>query len=146
VLPNTLSFVVDVPGQLTKRRYEGVFELKTRLSTREKLREDELRRSILGGSPQHADPDMADTARALAYLTVRVIKGPAWWAELNGLLDCEDDNVLVAVNNAAVEAFQEATEKMNKKAEDAKRALRAEAPKETPFIPGAPDEESPEEP
>ncbi len=140
MIQNTVSFVIDIVGQTTERRYEGVFEVKTRLTTREKLREDELRRTILGGNPQYADPDTADTARALAYLNVRLVKSPSFWSELNSGLESEDDNLLVAVNNAAVEAVTAELEKAKKKAEDAKTSLRAKAPKESPFVPGDPED------
>ncbi len=139
MIQKTVSFTIDIKGQVTERHYEGVFEVKTRLTTREKLREDELRRSLLGGNPQFAAPDAADTARALAYLTVRLVKAPSFWEELNGCLESEDDNLLVAVNNAAVEAIEAELEKVKKKGEEAKRDLRGKAPAESPFTPGEPD-------
>jgi hypothetical protein len=141
VIQNTVSFVIDVKGQVTERHYEGVFEVKTRLTTREKLREDEMRRTLLGGNPQFADPEAADTARALAYLTVRLVKAPSFWQELNGCLECEDDNLLVAVNNAAVEAVLAELEKVKKRGEEAKRDLRGKAPTESPLIPGDPEDD-----
>lgn len=129
MLADKVSFVVDVKGETTGRRFEGLFEVKTKLSVRETLLEDEIRRNALGINPQTAGDYAALIAAAIAYLKVRVTNAPDWWTkEAGGGLDLQDENVLVEVNNTAVNAVQKERDRLAKAAEEARAELKKSAP------------------
>jgi hypothetical protein len=120
---NQVVFGIDVKGESTDRRYEGVFEAKTKLSHRESLKEDEVRRAILGVNSTEASEYAKSVAAAIAYLSIRVQKAPNWFKDSNNGLDLEDGNVLIEVNNACVKAIDEARASFLEAAEKAKKDL-----------------------
>jgi hypothetical protein len=106
MLKPTVDFSVQVKGELTAREYTGLFQAKTVLSFRESLRQDEIYRTTLGIRPNDAGDYAQSVATALSYLAVRLTgEIPEFWVKCNGGLDLKDDNVLVAVNKAAVDAI-----------------------------------------
>lgn len=123
-MKNTVKFTVDVKGEISGRQFQGVFETKVKLSHREALKEDEVRRTILGTNPGDASEFARQLAGALAYLAVRIIDAPTWWRQSNNGLDLEDSNVLVAVNNACIGAVGDEIEAHLKAAESAAVELK----------------------
>lgn len=117
-------FAVDLKGDLTGKSYIGNFVVKTMTSFRDSLREDEIRRSVLGVNPQNAGPYAASVAAAIAYLDIRVIDCPEWWTQSGRGLDLKDDNILVEVNDKAVKAIDEELGKVKKLADEAKPILK----------------------
>jgi hypothetical protein len=109
MLKSTVEFSVTCKGETTGKDYQGLFTAKTALSFRESLRQDETYRVILGVRPSEASDYAASIATAISYLSVRITQSPTWWKEAgNGLDLTGDENVLVAVNKACVEAIDEA--------------------------------------
>jgi len=115
----------DVEGRI----WAGTFDIKTRISRRDVIRQDEIERSILGGSPQTAGAYARSLAEIISYLRVRITKAPKWWTDADGGLELESDDVLVAVNNAAVKAVEADLKKVLDAAEAAKTEIRSELPK-----------------
>jgi hypothetical protein len=129
-IKQTVSFDVDIKGDVTGTQYPGVFKVKTKLSIKEKLKEDEIRRSILGVDSQNASPDAKAIAAAIAYLSIRVVDAPKWWLECGSGADLEDINVLADVNNLAMAEIAKEYEALSQEATKAQSVLKAELKKE----------------
>jgi hypothetical protein len=128
-ISSIVSFDVKVTGDLTGKEYSGLFKVKTKLSVKERLKESEIKRSILGVASQDADQEAILMASAVAYLAVRVVESPAWWKESEGGLSLEDLNVLAVVNNTAQAEIAKEYDKLSKTAELAQVELKAELAK-----------------
>lgn len=126
-MKDKVQFIVNVAGDTSEEKFEGLFEVKTKLSHREVLREDEIRRTVLGTNPGEAGSYAASIATAISFLSVRVTKSPDWFkASANGL-DLEDENVLVEVNNAAMSAIAKERKAHSDAAEEAQKVLKEAA-------------------
>jgi hypothetical protein len=119
-----LTFTVDVKGEVTERQYTGVFTTKARLTQRDYLLEDQIRRDIIGPNAQSASAMATGISIAVSYLKVRVLKAPKWWTDSDGGLDLEDDNILAAVYYKAVEAEKEDKKVLADQAEKARQELK----------------------
>jgi hypothetical protein len=71
-MKNTVEFSVDVRGELTGNQYVGGFVVKTKLSMREALRQDEIYRGLLGSNSQDASPASKSIASAISYLMTHI--------------------------------------------------------------------------
>lgn len=119
-----VNFNVDVKGDESGLDYVGSFTTKTTVSQREKLQQDELRRTILGPNGQDASQEAQLVAHTISFLKVRLVKSPSWWEkDLKGGLDCVDDNVLSAVFTACLKAIDDYRASIIKQGEDAKQDL-----------------------
>lgn len=123
------SFTLHTVGETTEKTYAGEFRAKKRLSHRDHLRKDQVRRELLGGQAGVATERALSTAMILSELAVRLTKTPEWWTEAGNGLDLEDDNVIGTVYNEAVKIETEAAEAKKKRAEAIQRSLREEAEK-----------------
>lgn len=123
---NDRTFTVSVEGDVSGEKWYGSFTVKTRLTHRDHLRKDQLRRELLGGLETGPTPSVrAQTAAfVLAELAVRILKAPSWWTESDGGLDLADDNVLQRVYDEALKAEREVVDELRKAAEQAKAELR----------------------
>jgi hypothetical protein len=119
-----LTFTVDVKGENTDRQYTGVFTTKARLTQRDYLLEDQIRRDIIGTNAQAASAMATGISIAVSYLKVRVLKAPKWWTDSDGGLDLEDDNILAAIYYKAVEAEKEDKKVLADQAEKARQELK----------------------
>ena len=128
-LPNIVSFDVKCKGDETEKDYEGLFKVKTKLSIKERLKEDEVRRSLLGVDSQNAGNEAVLIASAVAYLAVRLVETPDWWKASEGGLKLEDSNVLATVNNTAMAEIAKEYQKLSKKAEEAQVEIKADLAK-----------------
>lgn len=125
-IANIVSFDVKCKGDETEKDYEGLFKVKTKLSIKERLKEDEIRRSLLGVDSQNAGNEAVLIASAVAYLAVRLVETPDWWKASEGGLKLEDSNVLAVVNNNAMAEIAKEYQKLAKKAEEAQVELKTE--------------------
>lgn len=124
------SFQMKVKGDFTGEEWAGTFKMKLRLSYRETLRQDQLRRELLGPDPaNNASEDARGIAQVFSFLAVYITEGPRWWGETNGGLDMEDNNVAPAVYEKAVARLAEVIAERNKTAEEARKALDKDASK-----------------
>lgn len=102
-MASELTFTIDTKGELTDRQYTGVFTIKSRLTQRDFLLQDQFRRDNLGTNTQDASPGAIGIATAVSHLRVRILKAPKWWTDSDGGLDLEDGNILAEVYYKAVE-------------------------------------------
>lgn len=123
-MKDRVQFTISVKGETSGRNFEGLFEVKTKLSHKEVLKEDEIRRNVLGTNPNDAGAYAASIAGAIAYLTVRLTKSPDWFKSSANGLELEDENVLVEINNRCVAAVAAEREAYIKEAQDAQVELR----------------------
>ncbi len=124
---NESSFEVRVDGEVTGEIWTGTFMAKKRLSHRDQLKKDLVRRELLGGAVGPATERANSTAMILSELAVRITKAPKWWTAMGDGLDFQDDNVISAVYDAAMAVERDAAEAHKKKAEKAIEEMRAEA-------------------
>lgn len=122
------EFNIRCRGSVSGEEYLGNFLVKTRLSHLDRLQRDEARRRFLGPSPegQVPDNDAKITAEILSQLFVRVLKAPSWWVSSQNGAELLDNEPLVAVYEAALQAEQEEAEKLKAAAVQAEKELKSE--------------------
>jgi hypothetical protein len=120
---NTESFSVSVTGEVSGEKYPGMFKTKLRLSHREQLRLDEIRRELLGKNHEAATPRAQSQANAFATIMVHLVESPKWWKDSDGGLDLEDDNILEEVYTKIIELKKSASSKLKTEADAAKAEL-----------------------
>ena len=121
---NTTPFEIKETGDATGELWFGRFVAKQRLSLRDQLNRDKIRRDLLGEMGGSADVRAASIAMIVSELIVRLVEFPDWWKEQANGLDMADENVVVKVYDAAMKAESDANEARKAKAEAAKEALK----------------------
>ena len=127
---NSIAFSIKITGDSTGEIWTGDFRAKKRLSHRDNLKKDAVRRELLGAQPGTPTDRALSTAMILSELSVRLLKAPKWWTEKGEGMDLEDDNIIGTVFDEAMKVEREAQEALKKKAADAQAELRKEAAKE----------------
>jgi hypothetical protein len=117
------SFTVNIKGEFTEEQWAGSFKIKTKLSHRDNLKQDQIRRELIGNKPDGAYSDVQGTATIFAFLQTYIIDAPKWWRENGEGLDLLDSNVAIEVWNAAIKRLKELQDEKTKAAEEAKAAL-----------------------
>lgn len=117
---NSEQFSINVTGEVSGEKYPGVFKTKLRLSHRDQLRMDEIRRELLGKSPEHASPRAQNQADIISTIIVHLLDAPLWWKSSGDGLSLEDDNILGEIYGKIMEVKAEAQNKLKKEAETAK--------------------------
>lgn len=120
----TSSFVLDIVGDNTGEKFTGNFEFKQRLSWRDRIQKDTMRRSIIGDKPEGASQDVVMRAEMLAQLSVSVVDAPKFWKESNGGLDLYDDNIAIKLYEAVMEMLEKTSLDISAKGEEAKAELK----------------------
>src|SRR5277367_6398183 len=109
---NESSFSINILGETTGERYVGKFKCKVRLSMRDNITKDNIRRQLIGTNPIEAVPMASDLSQAAGELAVRIIDGPSWWLASDNGLDLEDTSVMVEVFNNAMRLEKEYRESL----------------------------------
>lgn len=123
ILNDARSFCIDVVGA-TGERYNGVFQAKPLLSHREKLRMDEIRRSLLGqDNGQVANEYAIRIANIFSKIYSHVTVAPAFWTTKNNGLDLLDEEPVMAVLEKVIEIQDEVTKAITKSGEEAKEEI-----------------------
>jgi hypothetical protein len=117
------SFTVNVTGETTGEVFPGVFKVKTRLSFRDALERDKIRRALLGSDPDGASIRANSIADVFSELAVRIVDAPSWWANSANGMDLSDDNVVAEVYKQAMEAAKASVAEVTTKADAAKKDL-----------------------
>jgi len=120
------TITIDVVGDTTGDKFPGVFKVKTRLSFRDALERDKIRRSLLGDNPEGASIRAANIADIFSELSVRIIDAPSWWVNADNGLALEDDNVIREIAEQTAKAAAEALDAIAKKGDVAKKELAKE--------------------
>lgn len=123
---NDAPFTLHVVGETTDLTWKGEFRAKKRLSHRDQLLKDQVRRELLGGQAGQPTERALSTSMILSELRVRLTKFPAWWTETGLGLDLDDDNVIGEMYDKALSIEQEAIDAKKKKAEAVQEKLREE--------------------
>ena len=124
-IKNIVEFDVSAKGELTGKDYVGSFSAKTKLSTREQIKQDEIYRNILGVNSQEASLTSKTMAAAVSYLSVHLMTKPSWWKEIGEGLDLEDMNVLAIVNNTCQQKIEAEYQSLADEAKKAEADLKA---------------------
>jgi len=125
--PNHESFTIDVTGEQTGDRKVGKFTVKKRLSFRDQLTRDNLRRSLLGPAVGQPLPRALSAANIFSELGVRIVEAPSWWNDNDNGMDLEDDKVVAAVYDKTMEVEEKALKALSKEAEKAVEDVKAAA-------------------
>lgn len=121
-------FTVETTGDTTGEKWKGLFKVKTRLSHRDQLNRDRVRREMIGNNPDAASERARATADVFSQLSIRLIDAPSWWVNADNGLDLADENVVIEVFQAALKAEQDETAKALKKGSDARKDLKTDSP------------------
>jgi hypothetical protein len=126
---NYSEFVVNInlPSDETLR---GKFKAKIKLSYRDILSMDAMRRSYLGAQPGEPDGVASTIAMALAKINTHCVETPSWWKEAGNGLDFEDLDVVLTVYQELQKVENEYLKKLKKEAVDAGEALKKDVPAE----------------
>lgn len=126
ITKGTETFLVSVKGEVTGETWAGQFRVKTRLSHRDHLESDRVRRELIGKAGGTPDDGIEAISRIFSQLAVRVVESPAWWTDQGNGLDMADENVALDVYQQAMKAERETIEAVRKAAEGAVAELKAE--------------------
>ncbi len=82
-LPNHIVQInLDSTGEITKRPWIGVFEVKLLMTHAERFKFERLYNELLPDD-KGVDEDTKFKASSLAELAVRIVKSPTWWEGSN---------------------------------------------------------------
>jgi hypothetical protein len=124
---NDQAFSISVVGNFTGETFKGNFRAKKRLSHLDRLRKDQYRRELLGGTaPDQAGQVALDIATIVSELRVRLVDAPKWWLESEGGLQLEDINTLMLVFEGATKIETDAAEALKKSAAVVADEMKAE--------------------
>jgi len=124
-MQKTEEFTVSIPTS-DGDTLRGKFKIKLRLSHRDRLQMDEIRRSLLGTKSSEASQEAYGLATALAKIQVHLIDAPSWWKENSNGLDFEDDEVVLRVLEALTKVESDYQAKIKKDADEARGDLKKE--------------------
>lgn len=118
------DFSITETGDVSGREYVGIFTVKTRLSHMDRFRQDQIKRSLLGGTnPNDAGNIAMNMAEAFSQLSIRIINAPDWFSSSNGGVDLPDYNVITSIYTAAMAAESKAIAAVQEAANKAKESL-----------------------
>lgn len=120
---NEEEFVVNVTTK-DGENLRGKFRVKVKLSLRDMLGMDAMRRSLLG--PQTGEPDQVAflIASGTAKIRAHALETPSWWKDSNDGLDLDDIDVLVSVLTELNKVEKEYQDRNKKSAEDGMETLK----------------------
>jgi hypothetical protein len=131
-MANSEQFSIDVIGDNTDKPWKGVFKTKLRLSHKDYLKQDEIRRGLLGEKPETASPRAQNTADLFSFVLIHLIETPQWWKMNGDGLELEDDNVIGDIYGKIVELKVADQKKLKAKAEADKVEIAKSADAEKP--------------
>lgn len=120
---NSVKFSINVTGENTGEKWAGVFTTKLRLSHRDQLRMDQIRRDLLGPNAATASPRAQNQADVFSEIAIHIVDAPQWWKMQGDGLDLEDDNVISTIYGEIMKAKTEARKKFDDEATAAKAEL-----------------------
>jgi hypothetical protein len=126
---NDVAFTIKVADPTMPEPWYGEFRTYKRLTHRQILERDRLRREYLGKGHSEAPDSEQNRAYILAHLAVSVMKSPTWWAESNQGLDLVGDAVIMELWKK-ITGIQEETIKEDQKRLDENLGVLRESIKE----------------
>ena len=122
--PVTLNY--DCEGDLTGTKFDGVFTVRPILGYTEKFDVDFDRRSLMGNPKvdEQVATEVQNLAFALSQLRLRVVTGPTWFSESQGLrIGWLDTNVVYDLLEKVMDIETKWRAALKEKAVAAKAAL-----------------------
>lgn len=126
---NEAEFTVSIPQQAGEEPLRGKFRVKVKLSYRDILNMDAMRRQLLGPGGGEADGFAALIASNVAKIRIHSLETPSWWREAEEGLGFDDIGVIVAIANELNKIEKDHLEDLKKLAEKATEDLKAEVKK-----------------
>lgn len=123
---NEGTFTIDLEGETTGERFTGKFKTKLKLSHRDSITKDNIKRDLLGRDPDKAGGRAQSLAFISSELTVRIIDSPIWFKESSFGLDLLDDSVLAEIYKKAIDLEKAEFDRLHKKAEEAIPLIKEE--------------------
>ena len=118
-------FDINIVGDNSGNPYNGTFKVRTLLTRRQVALADEMRRSILGPSPEGATARVAMDAFVSGQLYVRVLEAPEWFKNSGqGGIDLPDINVLEEIFSKAIDSENARRSALLKESDQAATALK----------------------
>jgi len=116
------NITVTLTGDVSKETFRGDFLVKTMLSHNDQFLVARKKRELLGDNKISDLPlVLQQKSLIISELSARVLQAPSWWGSDGSELI--DNNVLVAVFEAAIEAEDEVMKKLQGDGQEAKRDL-----------------------
>ncbi len=119
----TAEFTVTIPVE-GDEPLRGKFKINVKLSYREMLAMDAMRRQLLGPLSGEADGMAALIASAVAKIRTHAIDTPSWWKEAGNGIDFDDMTVVLTVLEEIQKVEKTHLEEIQKAAEKAAEALK----------------------
>lgn len=120
-----VEFSISVTGETTGESFKGVFKAKVRLSHRDTLLQDQMRRDLLGPKPESAGQAAVANSLVFSKIWVHLTDAPSWWKEAGNGVDLMDESPIVAVYDGIVKLEKDATDAVKKAGEAAAVELKA---------------------
>lgn len=124
-----VEFTINVTGEITGDTFRGVFKVKPRLSHRDTLLQDQMRRDLLGPKPGEAGQSAVASALVFSKIWAHLAEAPNWWKDAGNGVDLLDEAPVVAVYDAVQKVEKEAVDAVKKAGEKAAEELKAKETK-----------------
>lgn len=121
-----VEFSINVTGETTGETFKGVFKVKTRLSHRDTLLQDQMRRDLLGPKAEAAGQAAVANSLIFSKIWAHLIEAPSWWKDSGNGVDLFDEKPVVAVFDQIVKLEKDAIESVKKAGEKAAEELKKE--------------------
>ncbi len=119
-----VSFAVEIEGDVTGHRYEGMFKTKPILTHSEQLARDIIMRDLLGPNPKDGSIRAVSQAGIIAEIRIRCVETPSWWKDNGNGLGLYDENVIATVYDKIQEIDTKWKAEVKAKADKAKADLK----------------------
>jgi hypothetical protein len=126
-MDNEATFTVAVVGRTSRAQYAGEFTVKQVLSKRDEFAADQVRRELIGSSPENtpAPVKLQGDAFMLGQLRIRLKKWPKWWETCDFGMELRgDDNLIEELYVKALNAEKAYLEDIQKSAAEAAASLQ----------------------
>jgi hypothetical protein len=120
---NEAEFIVNIP-QDGEEPLRGKFRVKVKLSYREILNMDSIRRQLIGPGGGEADGMATLVSSGLAKIRTHVIDAPSWWKDSNEGLDFDDIKVVLTILDEINKVERDHLADLAKRAEKATEELK----------------------
>ncbi len=119
----TAEFTVSIPVE-GDEPLRGKFKINIKLSYREVLQMDAMRRQLLGPLSGEADGMASLIASYVAKIRTHAIETPSWWKEAGNGVDFDDMNIVMAIMAEIQKLEMDHLAEIQKAAEKATEALK----------------------
>ena len=124
-----IEFTINVVGETTGETFRGNFKAKPRLSHRDTLLQDQMRRDLLGPKPTDAGQAAIASSLVFSKIWIHLTEAPTFWKEAGNGVDFLDEAPVVAVYDNIVRIEKEAIEAIKKDGEKAAADLKVDEKK-----------------